>query len=96
LKTGATSRRVDRSPSEEGGERGAGGLTLELLIACSDEVVAKALNDALMPDNRYFPKDQRFRASREGTIASIISDAKLFRDIWVESRTRGLRNAAPG
>ena len=58
-----------------------------------------------MPDNRYFPKDQRFKASREGrflrfevesprtrpalsTVTSIVSDAKLFRDIWAESRTR--------
>ncbi len=92
---------------------GAAGLTIELLIECSDEDVAKALNDALMPDNRYFPKDQRFMASREGavirfsvesprarpalgTVASIISDAKLFRDVWVESKTRGLGNAAQG
>ncbi|HEV2389975.1 MAG TPA: hypothetical protein VGS04_04540, partial [Nitrososphaerales archaeon] len=60
-------------------------------------------NEALMPDNRYFPKDQRFHASREGnlirfevgsprvrpalsTVSSIISDAMLFRDVWVEVR----------
>jgi hypothetical protein len=83
------------------------------VIECSDDVVAKALNEALMPDNRYFPKDQRFRASREGslirfgvesprtrpaisTVASIISDARLFRDVWVESKTRGLGNTAQG
>jgi hypothetical protein len=83
------------------------------VIECSDDVVAKALNEALMPDNRYFPKDQRFRASREGslirfgvesprtrpaisTVASIISDTRLFRDVWVESKTRGLGNTAQG
>jgi hypothetical protein len=88
-------------------------LTLELVIECSDVVVAKALNEALMPDNRYFPKDQRFKASREGplirfnvesprarpalsTVSSIISDAGLFRDVWVEAKTRGLGNAAQG
>jgi hypothetical protein len=88
----------------------AAGVTIELVIECSDDVVAKALNDALMPDNRYFPKDQRFKASRQGsvirfnvesprarpalaTVTSIISDAKLFRDVWVESKTRGLGNA---
>jgi hypothetical protein len=66
-----------------------------------------------MPDNRYFPKDQRFRASRDGptirfevesprgrpaisTVASIVSDAKLFRDVWVEAKTRGLGKAAQG
>ncbi|HVC27280.1 MAG TPA: hypothetical protein VND40_03885 [Nitrososphaerales archaeon] len=65
-----------------------------------------------MPDNRYFPKGQRFKASREGpfirfsvgsprarpalsTVASIISDAKLFSDVWVEAKTRGLGSAAP-
>lgn len=64
-----------------------------------------------MPDNRHFPRDQRFEASMEGslirfvvasprarpalsTVASILSDAKLFGDIWVEVRTRGLGNAA--
>lgn len=87
-------------------------LTIELLIECSDVAVAAALNEALMPDNRYFPKDQRFRASMEGavvrfdvgsprarpalsTVSSIISDAKLFGDVWVEARTRGLRSPAP-
>jgi hypothetical protein len=100
----------DRSRSQKAG---TAGLTIELMIECSDDDVAKALNDALMPDNRYFPKDQRFKASREGsvirfrvesprarpalsTVASIISDAKLFRDVWVESKTRGLGNAAQG
>ena len=65
-----------------------------------------------MPDNRYFPKDQRFQASKEGslvrfsvgsprarpalsTVSSIISDAMLFRDVWVEAKTRGLGSAAP-
>jgi hypothetical protein len=82
------------------------GLTIELLIECSDGTVAAALNEALMPDNRHFPKDQRFQGSREGavvrinvgsprarpalsTVASIISDAELFGDVWVEARTRG-------
>ena len=88
-------------------------MTVELQIECSDETVAKALNEALMPDNRYFPKDQRFKASKEGsfirfevesprprpalsTVTSILSDARLFRDVWVEAKTRGLRNAAQG
>jgi hypothetical protein len=88
------------------------GLTIELSIECSDETVATALNEALMPDNRYFPKDQRFQASKEGhtvrfnvgsprarpalsTVASIISDAKLFGDVWVEAKTRGLGSSAP-
>jgi hypothetical protein len=87
-------------------------VTLELLIECRDEAVASALDEALMPDNRYFPKDQRFRASKEGafirftvesprarpalsTVASIIADAKLFGDVWVEAKTRGLGSAAP-
>jgi hypothetical protein len=86
-------------------------LSIELLIECADEAVAKALNEALMPDNRYFPKDQRFKASKQGpivrfdvesprprpalsTVASIISDARLFGDMWVEAKTRGLGNAA--
>jgi hypothetical protein len=88
------------------------GLTIELLIECGDETVASALNEALMPDNRYFPKDQRFEASKDGsllrfdigsprarpalgTVSSIISDAKLFGDVWVETKTRGLGSAAP-
>lgn len=88
------------------------GLTLELLIECADESVAAALNEALMPDNRYFPKDQRFHATRRGnlirfevgsprvrpalsTVSSIISDAMLFRDVWVEVRHRGRGSAAP-
>jgi hypothetical protein len=88
------------------------GLSLELLIECRDEAVAAALNEALMPDNRYFPKDQRFQSSREGnllrfgvwsprarpalgTVSSIVSDAMLFRDVWIEAKTRGLGSAAP-
>jgi len=83
------------------------------VIECGDEAVADALNEALMPDNRYFPKDQRFKASKEGssirfnvksprarpalsTVASIVSDARLFRDVWLEAKTRGLGNAAQG
>jgi len=93
------------------GRRPEGGLSLELLIECADETVAAALNEALMPDNRYFPKDQRFQASKQGnlirfnvasprarpalsTVSSIISDAMLFRDVWVEAKTRGLGSAA--
>ena len=88
-------------------------MSVELLIECADEAVAEALDQALMPDNRYFPKDQRFKASREGpsirfridsprarpvisTVSSIVSDARLFRDVWVEAKTRGLGNAAQG
>jgi hypothetical protein len=88
------------------------GLSLELLIVCADETVATALNEALMPDNRYFPKDQRFQASKEknlirfsvgsprarpalSTVSSIISDAMLFRDVWVEVKTRGIGSSAP-
>jgi len=80
-------------------------LSLELLIRCRDGTVASALNDVLMPDNRYFPKDQRFRAWREGssirfevesprvrpalsTIASIVSDSLLFRDLWSGVKAR--------
>jgi hypothetical protein len=110
--TGAAARHRDQNPVRKG-KVGAAGLTIELVIECSDDIVAKALNEALMPDNRYFPKDQRFEASREGalirfavesprarpalgTVASIISDATLFRDVWVEAKTRGLGNATQG
>ena len=105
----ASRMRKDRKTDK--GE-GATGLTVELLIECGDEAVATALNDVLMPDNRYFPKDQMFKASKDGpsiqfrvesprarpalgTVASIISDAVLFRDVWVEAKTRGLGSAAP-
>lgn len=77
---------------------------VELVIECADAATAEALGQALMPDNRYFPKDQRFDASRDGaslkfvvgsprprqalsTVASIVSDARLFRDIWVETKS---------
>jgi hypothetical protein len=93
-------------------KRERGGLTIELLIECADSTTATALNDVLMPDNRYFPKDQLFKASNDGTsirfsvesprsrpalstVASIISDAKLFRDVWVGARTEGRVGAAP-
>lgn len=93
-----------------GGRLEATGISIELVIECVDEAVAKALDEALMPDNRYFPKDQRFNASREGasitfhvesprprpalsTMTSIIADSRLFRDVWVEAKTRGLGNA---
>ena len=86
-------------------------LTIELSIECMDEAVAEALDEALMPDNRYFPKDQRFGASRKGalvrfsvasprarpalsTVTSIVADARLFRDVWVDAKTRGLGSAA--
>jgi hypothetical protein len=52
--------------------------------------VAEALDEALMPDNRYFPKDQAFKASKEGS-----ADARLFRDVWLEAKTRGLGSAPP-
>jgi len=85
-------------------------MSIELSIECSDELVAAALDEALMPDNRYFPKDQIFEASRKGssilftvssprarpvvsTVTSIISDARLFRDMWLEAKTWGLGNA---
>ena len=88
------------------------GISIELLIECRDEAVAAALDQALMPDNRYFPKDQRFASSKEGnvirfniwspmarpalsTMSSIVSDAMLFRDVWVAAKTRGLGSAAP-
>lgn len=84
--------------------------SVALSIECADEATAKSLNEALMPDNRYFPKDQRFEASMTGstlqftvssprarpvisTVTSIISDARLFRDVWIEARTRGLGKA---
>jgi len=93
-----------------GGRLEATGISIELVIECVDEAVGKALDEALMPDNRYFPKDQRFRASREGasivfhvvsprprpalsTGSSIIADSRLFRDVWLEAKTRGLGNA---
>ncbi|HUI00250.1 MAG TPA: hypothetical protein VLU99_08565 [Nitrososphaerales archaeon] len=89
-----------------------GSVAVELLIECSDEEVASALNQALAPDNRYFPKDERFRSSRDGplirvdvecprarpalsTVASVVADAKLFGEIWVEARTKGLGKAPP-
>ncbi|MDG7020455.1 MAG: hypothetical protein JRN23_00825 [Nitrososphaerota archaeon] len=48
------------------GRRRAGSVSLLLQIECRDGEVASALDAALMPDNRYFPKDQRFSASRRG------------------------------
>jgi hypothetical protein len=85
-------------------------MRLEVSLECADRGAARALGEALMPDNRYFPRDQRFEASIHGaalrfvvasprarpvisTATSIISDARLFRDIWVEARKRGLGNA---
>ncbi|MGH9919610.1 MAG: hypothetical protein ACRD6W_12190 [Nitrososphaerales archaeon] len=92
--------------------RPATGFHIELVLECRDAAVAKALNDVLMPDNRYFPKDQKFKGSEKGanirfdvssprarpalsTASSLISDAMLFRDVWVEAKTRGLASAAP-
>jgi hypothetical protein len=86
---------------------------VELVIECSDAATAEALDEALMPDNRYFPKDQRFDATRDGpslrfvvgsprprqalsTVASIVSDARLFRDIWVEAKAGGGGRPLPG
>jgi len=85
-------------------------MSIEVSLECADETAARALNEALMPDNRYFPKDQSFEALTRGsvfqlvvasprarpvvsTVRSIIADAKLFRDLWIEARTRGLGNA---
>ena len=50
------------------GKKSAAGIGLELLIECRDEAVACALDEALMPDNRYLPKDQAFKASRDGQV----------------------------
>jgi hypothetical protein len=94
------------------GRRPEDAAIVELSIECGDEAVAKALEEALMPDNRYFPKDQRCDASRDGahlrfavtsararpalsTVTSILADARLFRDVWVESKARG-KVGAPG
>jgi hypothetical protein len=88
-------------------------MRVELTVECSDEAVAAALNEALMPDNRYFPKDQRVKALREGslikfyvesprarpalsTVTSIVSDARLFRDVWLEAKGRRRGNADQG
>lgn len=93
------------------GKASEAGLTITLTLECTDEGAAAALDQALMPDNRYFPKDQGFKSSREGnllkfeigsprirpalaTVASLISDAGLFGDVWVEAKTRGLGSAA--
>jgi hypothetical protein len=105
----ASRTRKGRKPDK--GE-GPTALTVELLIECGDQAIATALNDVLMPDNRYFPKDQTFNSSKDGsslqfsvesprarpaisTVTSIISDTVLFRDVWVEAKTRGLGSAAP-
>lgn len=86
------------------------GIYVELSIECTDEAVADSLSEALMPDNRYFPKDQKFESSKVGsllrfeissprarpvvgTVTSIVSDTRLFRDIWLEAKTRGLGSA---
>ncbi len=75
------------------------------MIGCADGAIASALSEALGPDNRYFPKDESFEASKEGpnlrfrvecprprpalsTVASIVSDARLFRDMWIEATGR--------
>ena len=109
MTTAAPGKRDDPKPERE---EGAAGLTIELVIECGDETVAAALSDVLLPDNRYFPKDQRFKASRDGpslrfsvesprarpalsTVSSIISDAELFRDVWIEAKTKGLGSSAP-
>lgn len=77
-------------------------VAIELEIECDSERTAAALNDVLMPDNRYFPKDQRFKAERKDalvsyavlsprlrpaitTVESILSDSKLFSEIWTET-----------
>ena len=97
-------RKARRRPTESG-------VAIELSIECGDGRVAAALSQALMPDNRYFPKDQRFQASKEGpivrfnvasprarpafsTVASIVSDARLFRDIWLFARAGARKRPA--
>jgi tRNA threonylcarbamoyladenosine modification (KEOPS) complex Pcc1 subunit len=39
-----------------------------LSIECRDEATAKKLHDVLAPDNRAFPKTQRFSFARKGRI----------------------------
>jgi hypothetical protein len=80
-------------------------LTLELSIECADGNIAEMLNEVLMPDNRYFPKDQEFAVLRRGnvltfrvasprarpalsTASSVLSDAKLFQDVWLQTKQR--------
>jgi len=41
-------------------------LELELTVECEDERTAMSLDQALAPDNRYFPKDMKFGMSRRG------------------------------
>ncbi len=42
----------------------AGSLEIIVRIECRDERVAEALEQVLLPDNRYFPKDQVFESRR--------------------------------
>ena len=51
----------------------------ELSIECVDEEVAAALDQALMPDNRHFPKDQEFKASKEGPVIRFEVDSPRVR-----------------
>ncbi len=95
------------------GRRPSPRVDVELIIECADGKTSKALNETLMPDNRYFPKDQEFGSSVDGssirctvrsprvrpalsTVSSIISDAKLFADLWVEATARGFGRGARG
>ena len=108
MTSGGAARVRGKDPLRKGGKAS---IAIELLIECRDEPAARALDEALMPDNRYFPKDQRFRAWKGGssirfsvesprprpalsTVAGILSDARLFRDVWVEARARGPPRAA--
>lgn len=50
------------------GTRREGSFLLWLEIECRDERIASDLDAALMPDNRYFPKDQSFKATRKGRL----------------------------
>jgi hypothetical protein len=41
-------------------------VVFDLLIRCVDERTAQSLELVLYPDNRIFPKDQRFNFIRDG------------------------------
>ena len=41
-------------------------LTIDLVIECESEVMARSLGVALSPDNKSAPKDQSFSSSQEG------------------------------
>jgi hypothetical protein len=52
-------------------------VAIELTVECEDEEAAGSLGQTLAPDNRYFPKDQRFESSRRGrTLRFVISSPR--------------------